>query len=73
MVHLVRFDWSGPAQAAAAADFCEWLTGRDGAAALVDVGLRPRSKPPASGRLTIATWSARSTSPGKRWNFPATV
>jgi Ca-activated chloride channel homolog len=38
---LVRFGWSAPAQAAAAATFGTWLAGEDGARALTDVGLRP--------------------------------
>jgi hypothetical protein len=38
---FVSFSWSAPAQAAAAAGFGTWLASKDGASALVEVGLRP--------------------------------
>ena len=40
-VSLVPFTWSDPAQRRAAVEFCAWLTGDAGRAALADAGLRP--------------------------------
>lgn len=39
-LRFVRFDWSAPPQAEAAAEFREWLGSKDGAQALANVGLR---------------------------------